>query len=330
VRRFQTLESLAADLGQPPYLAIGTFDGVHLGHRAVIGAMVRSARAAAAPAVVLTFLPHPLAVIRPAHAPPLLADFGQRARLLEALGIEGLVELPFTPALAAVTPAVFVQEYLCRRAQARRAFVGADFTFGARAKGTAESLAVLGRQACGLETTVVPLRMQGGGPISSTRIRQALGEGRPGEAARLLGRAFTMSGVVVPGERRGRTLGFPTANLALDGSLAQPMSGVYAVRCSGGEAAGPGVVPRWRPGVANFGVRPTVGGQDQRLEVHLFDFDGDLYGLRLEVALLRRLRGERRFPNVAALRRQIALDCARARQLQVDAADPDQGERAEQ
>ncbi len=316
MRRYTALDALAADQARPAYLALGTFDGVHLGHRSVITTMLRAARSAGTPGVVLTFAPHPLAVLRPDAAPPLLADFDQRAAYCRDLGVDALVELRFDATLAAVPAAVFVQEYLCRQARARRAFVGADFTFGARAAGTAETLAVLGRQACGLETTIVPLRLRGGAPISSTRIRQALGAGRVGEAARLLGHPFTIRGPVVAGDRRGTTLGFPTANLPLPPTVAQPAPGVYAVRChltpADEPGQGPGTADEW-DAVANLGRRPTVGDGEPRLEVHLLGFSGDLYGRCLEVAFIRRLRAERRFPDLARLGAQIAKDVERAR-----------------
>lgn len=322
MRRYTALEAMAADLGQAPYLAIGTFDGVHLGHRSVVRGMTRAARAARAPAVVLTFVPHPLAVLRPEAVPPLLTAYAARADLLWGLGIDALVELPFTRELAAVPAEVFVEEYLCRRARVRSVFVGADFTFGARGAGTPELLAQAGARSCGLRVEIVPLRLQGGSPISSTRIREALRAGRPGAAARLLGHPFVLAGVVGQGDRRGRTIGFPTANLVPDPRLARPAAGVYAVRCRilGEREPGP-----WRPAVANLGSRPTVGGGDSRLEVHLLGFQGDLYGTSLEVAFIRRLRGERRFPDLEALRRQIARDAARAGGLlgvpQVDPAE---------
>jgi riboflavin kinase/FMN adenylyltransferase len=297
----------------PPYLAIGTFDGLHRGHRAVIAAMLRQARRDRVPAAVLTFTPHPAAVLRPAEAPPLLVDYATRAELIAEMGVDALVELPFTPCLAAVRPAAFVEDHLCRRARARRVFVGEDFTFGAGATGTPATLAVLGRQACGLETTVVPLLHYRGAPISSTRIRQALREGRPGLAARLLGRPFALRGTVVPGDRRGTALGFPTANVLPPPELALPAPGVYAVRARLLDAPGQGAEAL--PGVANLGRRPTVGGGELRLEVHLLRWSGDLYGRRLEVAFVRRLRGERTFASLEALRAQIARDAARAASL---------------
>ncbi len=292
-----------------PFVAIGTFDGVHRGHRAVLQTMVQAARLAKAPAVVLTFVPHPLTILRPEEAPPLLMSYEQRAELLCGTGAEALVELPFNGELAHTSPATFVQRHLCQQARARRVFVGADFSFGARGAGRPETLAVLGRQACGLETTVVPLLESQGLPISSTRIRQALREGRPALAARLLGGPFSPHGEVRRGRQLGAELGFPTANLVPPTGVVCPEQGVYAAwgRTLGPEGPGP-----WRPAVANLGRRPTVDGENVVLEVHLLGFSGDLYGQRLEVAFLRRLRGERRFPNVDALRAQIGRDAARA------------------
>jgi riboflavin kinase/FMN adenylyltransferase len=310
VRHYRSLEPLDRD-GRPIYLAIGSFDGVHRGHAAVLQALLRAARRDGASAVVLTFSPHPLAVLRPEGAPPTLTTSAQRVRLLEAMGLDALVELPFDEELAAVPAGAFVAEYLCRRARARRAFVGADFTFGAGGAGTAAMLATLGREACGLETEIIPLVWLDGAPVSSTRIRQALRDGRPALAARLLGRPYSVLGPVVAGERRGRDLGFPTANVDVPTGTALPAPGVYATRVCLRAAAAPGC---WN-GVANLGLRPTFDGTSLRLEVHLLDFDGDLYGAEVEVAFIRRLRGERRFRDVGALRRQIGRDIARARML---------------
>lgn len=308
VRRFVTLDGLAAELGAAPFLAIGTFDGVHRGHRSVIRTMVAAAHQEGAPAAALTFRPHPVAVLRPEAAPLLLSTYERRAELLGSLGIDALVELPFTPELAAVPAASFVQDFLCGHGGARAVFVGADFTFGAGAEGSAASLAAHGRQH-GLRVRVVPLRRYRGAPIGSTRIREALRLGRVGEASAMLGQPFALSGTVQAGEQRGRALRFPTANLVPDPTLVQPATGVYAV---GARRVG---IPGAWPAVANLGSRPTVDGRSILLEVHLLDFGGDLYGQVLEVAFIRRLRAERRFPNLEALRAQIARDVARARQV---------------
>ena len=324
---------MGGELARSPYFAIGTFDGLHRGHRAVLAALLRAARRDAAPAVVLTFAPHPMAVLRPQGGPPALTTGAQRVRLLGAMGLDALVELAFDRELAAVPAADFVREYLCRRAGARRAFVGADFTFGAAAGGDADALAALGRKACSLETTVVPLVRAGGAPVSSTRIRVALHDGRPGLAARLLGRPYALEGPVVPGDRRGATLGFPTANVAIPAGVAVPAPGVYATRTAVvAMAAAPEQPAAWWDGVANLGVRPTfAGGGALRLEVHLLDFTGDLYGAVVEVQFIRRLRGERRFADVATLRAQITRDIARARAVLAAApAAPGAEERGEE
>ena len=313
MHHYDSLEAMGADCATAPYLAIGTFDGLHRGHLAVLAALLRAGRLAAAPCAVLTFVPHPLSILSPQGAPLALTTGAQRIRLLTALGLDALVELPFDRTLASLSPAEFVAEYLCRRARVHHAFVGADFTFGAGASGTAETLAVLGSQLCQLRVTTVPLVTAGGTPISSTRIRQVLRDGHPGLAARLLGRPFALEGVVQPGDRRGATLGFPTANVSLSSAVVWPAPGVYAARVA--VVDGPGGADL-QPGIANLGVRPTFGGATEpRLEAHIFDFQGDLYGKTVEVQFIRRLRGERKFVGSAALRAQIARDAARARRV---------------
>ncbi len=307
-------------------VAIGNFDGVHRGHQAGIGAAVQRARAAGTPASVLTFEPHPRRLFRPETPPFLLTRFRTKARVLAVLGVDHLFVLRFDAALAGRTAEQFVDEVLIRGIGIRHVVVGYDFVFGKGRTGSADMLRerLAGR---GIDTTVVqpvaaPMSAAWGDPliISSTGVREALRAGDPRTAEHLLGRPFEIEGSVIRGDARGRTIGFPTANLWLR-EYQRPALGVYAVRVAVAEprlAAGrtltePAV---WRDGVANLGLRPTFGGlAEPRLEVHLFDYAGDLYGRRLRVALVDYLRPERKFEGLEALKAQIAQDADAARQI---------------
>lgn len=300
------------DLGPGAYAAIGAFDGLHRGHQAVVRTMLRAARSVRAPAVVITFRPHPMTVLRPDNAPLALTTRDQRTRLLRAEGVDAVVELPFTPALAAVSAQSFVVEVLCGQGHIRHAFVGADFSFGAGGAGTPDLLVQWGHTAQ-LDVTVVPLLHLNHQPISSTRIRQALREGRVSMARRMLGRPYSLEGMVVHGDLRGRELGFPTANIIPAEHVALPLDGVYAVMAR--VKMDRDKFGRALPGIANLGIRPTFSGETRRLETHIFEFDDVLYGESLEVAFMRRIRSERRFPNTEALRVQMARDVRRARRL---------------
>jgi riboflavin kinase/FMN adenylyltransferase len=320
MQRLARLEDLPR--GRPAYLAIGSFDGVHRGHQAVLRTLVSAARRDGASAAALTFSPHPASVLHPERAPAQLTTGEDRAARIAALGVEFLVELRFDRDLAAVPAEGFAHRFLREMGGVARAFVGPDFRFGRGAAGTAATL-----EAAGIAVTTVGPVVVGGQPVSSTRIRAALADGRPALAARLLGRPYDVPGVVVAGEGRGRRLGFPTANVAVPEELVKPAAGVYAVWGGREDGPAPGPPPRGlpaadRPGVANLGLRPTFRGRGLRLEVHLFDFDGDLYGTRVRVAFLRRLRGERRFPTAEALAERIRRDAARARRLLEAAAEP--------
>lgn len=292
-------------------VAIGNFDGVHRGHQAVLGTAREHAAGRGLPLVAMTFEPHPRAVFDPAAPPMLLTPLRTKARLMAGLGVDALVVLRFDAALAAQTAEAFAAERLARGLAARHVVVGHDFVFGRGRRGTPSVLTELG-QELGFGVTVTPAaRDSGGAAFSSTRIRALLREGDPQSAAVLLGRSWEVEGRVRHGDARGRALGFPTANLPLAirplAALLRPRAGVYAVRC---------IVAPGRPslpGVANFGVRPTVGGREERLEVHLLDWSGDLYGRCIRVALLDFLRPERRFEDLASLRAQIASDCEVAR-----------------
>jgi riboflavin kinase/FMN adenylyltransferase len=283
--------------------ALGNFDGVHAGHARVVADAVTYARTNGRLAAAAVFEPHPRQVFAPDSAPFRLQSPGQRARALAALGIELIVEIRFDAALAALTDAEFVRQVLVQQLGAGHVAVGADFTFGRGRMGNAQSLTQL---SAAHEISVSAVEVVGGvEKVSSSAIRTAIAHGRMDEAAHLLGRPWAIEGIVLPGQAQGRTIGFPTLNLNL-ATYQRPAFGVYAVRVDTGDGA-------LRNGVANCGVRPTVGGETPLLEAHLFDYDGDLYGRRVEVALMKFLRAERKFENFDALKAQIVEDAVRAR-----------------
>ena len=284
-------------------VALGNFDGVHRGHAAVIAA-ARAARPDAKLAV-LTFEPHPREIFRPDDPPFRLTLSAERADALAALGVDLLYELPFSDAFSQMSAEAFVAAVLHHGIGARHLAAGRDFAFGHRKGGDAAFLSAHAA-ALGIGVTLVPPVTDAEGPLSSSRIRRALTEGYPERAADELGRPWAIRGVVAHGDARGRTIGFPTANIALGRHL-EPARGVYAVSVRLADG-------RVRGGAANIGRRPTVNaGPESRLEAHLFDFDGDLYGQELTVGLISYLRAEIRFPGLEALRAQIAADAAQAR-----------------
>ena len=275
---------------RPRRIAVGEFDGVHLGHREVIGGSD----------TVLTFEPHPLRVVRPEAAPKLLTSLEAKAELVAALGVQELVVIPFDEGFANQTPEAFIDEVLVSRLAATHVSVGENFRFGHGAAGDPALLAADGRFA----TRVVDLVEIDGEVISSSHVRALVLAGDVSAAARLLGAPFRLCGTVVPGDRRGRELGFPTANIVPDEALVCPGHGVYAAR-AGGEAA-----------AVNVGVRPTFGtGRAVLVEAYLIDRDVDLYGQVLTIEFLERLRGERRFESVEALIAQMKVDVEQARRI---------------
>lgn len=286
-------------------LALGNFDGVHRGHQAVIALAAEAAGARGLRRAVAVFEPHPRQFFQPTIAPFRLQSPGQRVRALEALGVDIVFQIGFDATLAALTDQAFAQSVLMERIGAAHVVVGADFTFGKGRMGNVDTLAAAGAR-CGFTVGVASVLTEGGDhKVSSSTIRAALAAGRVDEAAGLLTRPWAIEGIVLPGQARGRTIGFPTANVAL-GAYQRPALGVYAVRVD----TGAGVYA----GVANIGVRPTIGGgSEPLLEANLFDFAGDLYGRRIEVALIKFLRAERKFESFDALRAQIAEDAASAR-----------------
>jgi riboflavin kinase/FMN adenylyltransferase len=288
-------------------VAIGNFDGIHLGHQFVIDKAGELAQASGARQAVLTFEPHPRSVFQPNVPPFRLTPFRVKAELLRGLGIALLYNLHFDLRFAALSAEDFVREVLVAGLGISEAVVGYDFVFGYRRHGDAALLTRMG-EALGFGVTVLEPVQQGSEIYSSTRIRHLLVDGKPREAAALLGRAWEIDGRVEQGDRRGRTIGFPTANIELADYL-RPAAGVYAVRTAIGRDGD------WHHGVANLGLRPTFGGSDLRLEVHLFDFAGDLYGRHLRVALVDYLRPEQKFAGLDALKAQIDTDAAQARAI---------------
>jgi riboflavin kinase/FMN adenylyltransferase len=285
-------------------VALGNFDGVHLGHVGVI----RAAHAARPDQkrAVLTFEPHPRAFFRPQDPPFRLTLAAERAAALAACGVDILFELPFEEAFSMLTAEAFCADVLHRGLGAAHLACGADFAFGHRRGGDIPLLAARA-ETLGMGLTIVPPVTDAQGPISSTRIRRLLQDGYPERAALLLGRPYSIRGAVVHGDARGRTIGFPTANIQL-GQHLEPARGVYAItaRLPDGAVA---------KGVANIGQRPTVGGTESRVEAHLFDFAGDLYGAEVSVALHSFLRAEKKFESFGALKEQILRDAAAARGL---------------
>ncbi|MCB1362348.1 MAG: bifunctional riboflavin kinase/FAD synthetase [Rhodobacter sp.] len=285
--------------------AMGNFDGVHRGHQAVIDA----ARRPGVPLGVVTFEPHPREVFAPDAPPFRLMNAEARRNRLEKLGVDLLFELPFTRDLAALPAQTFARDVLAQGLGLSHVVVGADFQFGKGRAGTAETLRDFGRDF-GFDVTILPIVGSEDGAISSTAIRQALSLGRVRDAAEMLGHRHRIDGAVLHGEKRGRELGYPTANMAVAG-LHLPKLGVYAVKVDvlGGPFAG------CYEGVASLGVRPMFGVNAPNFEVHLFDFSGDLYGQHLSVALVEYLRPEARFDGLQALIDQMDEDSRQARAI---------------
>jgi riboflavin kinase / FMN adenylyltransferase len=285
-------------------LTLGNFDGVHRGHQAIIARARAEADARNGSIVALTFHPHPLAVLAPARAPAMIQSLRDRLDTLRGAGVDVAVAQRFTRAFSALDPDAFVERFLLPSIELLHVVVGYNVTFGRGRTGTAETLAALGaRLGFGVDQ-VGPVRV-GDEAVSSSAVRRAIGTGDVALAESLLGRAVGLRGRVVTGERRGRTLGFPTANLHVKPGVLLPADGVYAVRARIDGLA--------QPAVLNVGVRPTFGELRRTIEAHVLDWQGDLYGRWLELDLVARLRGEQRFDGPAALVTQITADVAAAR-----------------
>jgi riboflavin kinase/FMN adenylyltransferase len=286
-------------------VALGTFDGIHLGHRAVIGTAVERARTLGVQAVVLTFDPLPVAVLRPGEAPPEILPLAERLTRIAALGPDVALVVPFTLEFSHVEADLFVRDVLAGRLRAREVVVGFNHTFGRGARGTPGLLREVAAPL-GIRVHVVPPLRVDGVIVSSSSVREALRQGDVRRAASLLGRPYAIRGPVVHGAMRGRQLGFPTANLTPPGPLLLA-TGVYAAQAEWDGEPGPAVV--------NVGVRPTFGESVPTIEAHLLDAKVDLYGRTLTLAFVERIRPEMKFPSVDALRARIGEDVAAARAL---------------
>jgi riboflavin kinase/FMN adenylyltransferase len=297
-------------------LTIGNFDGVHRGHQALLERLAALAASLRLPAVMLTFEPHPVELLAPQRAPARLTRFREKMDVLAGQPLDRVVCARFDRAFAATSARGFIDDVLCARLGVRHLLIGDDFRFGCGGEGNFETLLVAARAGRFALTRVDTVRHDGA-RVSSTRVRELLACGEFGAAAQLLGRPYTLCGRVAPGQRIGRSIGFPTANIALRRN-ASPLSGVYAVTAHDGA----GTALR---AVANVGRRPTLGGSEARLEVHVLDFDGDLYGRELRVRFHRRLRPEQRFAGLDELKAQIARDVSAARAVHAALADAADG-----
>ncbi len=288
-----------------PVVTPGNFDGVHLGHRAILKATIDRARAAGGTAFALTYEPLPAKLLVPDRAPPLILVPDDKLELLRLSGLDGVIVVRFTHALSQLEPREFVRDFFLARIGAREVVIGHSVNFGHNRAGNAQVMVELGGEF-GFDTTVVGPVKIGGMEVSSTKIRGLIGVGDLRAAAKLLGRYHFLHGCVVRGRERGRTIGFPTANIANETECIPP-DGVYATRLVlEDEVFG---------SITNIGMRPTFAETMRTFEAHIFDFDRDIYGMRVKLELVERIRGEKKFDSAAALKNQISQDLARAREI---------------
>lgn len=305
---FKSYTKIPADC-QGAVVAMGNFDGVHLGHQSVIALARAAAATSNAPLGVVTFEPHPRQIFAPDAPDFRLMNAETRAHRINKLGIDALFELPFNIALSQLTAEDFARDVLANGLKVKHVVIGADFRFGKGRQGDTDMLCAFGREM-GFGVTVAPLVSDEKGDYSSTAIREALSTGHPEDAARILGHWHRIDGIVEKGDQRGRELGFPTANIALDG-LHLPKFGVYAVLFDVLD----GPLQGTYRGAASLGIRPTFGVNKPNLETYLFDFTGDLYGASVSVALVAYQRAEEKFDSLEDLIKQMNIDCFKAREI---------------
>jgi len=297
MKTFRSIEAIGPIVG--PHVGIGNFDGVHLGHQRLLKTVIERARAESGTAVAMTFDPHPLSILRPGGRPPLIAPLEEKIHILDQLGLDVLVIVPFTREFASITAEEFVGDILVRKVGARRVYVGTNFHFGSGGVGDFELLMREGARL-GVEVEKVGVVLYDCRPISSTRIRENILAGHVERVAKMLGREHTLVGRGVPGKHRGKSLGFSTANLTTDNELI-PRDGIYVTRAE--------VRGSWHPSSTYIGVRPTYDEKERVIEAHILDYHGDpLYGETVRLAFCEWLREDRRFENPALLADQIARD----------------------
>ncbi len=279
-------------------ITLGNFDGLHRGHQELIKMIIQRAKETASLSMVVTFRPHPLKILAPEKCPPLISIYEEKIELLEKLGIDVLVKIPFTHDFSAMEPHTFVKNVLCDLLGAKEIFVGFNYRFGKGRKGDIRMLKDLGKE-CGFLVREIEQVSLDGEVISSTLIRQLLKDGEVEHAAKLLGRLYALCGIVVKGDGRGRGLGFPTANIASKHAII-PRNGVYAVRLF--------VRDKYYNGIVNIGMRPTFETKSLAIEVHIFDFDEDIYGEEITIYFISRIREEKKFQDAQSLINQIDAD----------------------
>ncbi len=293
-----------ADIARPTVVTLGVFDGLHLGHQRIIQTVVKRAAAVDAVPTAITFDPHPRAVLHPESAPPLLQTLDQRLANLEVLGIEQAIVIPFTTEFSRQPAEDFLAEIIRDRLHAKEVYLGKGFAFGRNRGGNIDLLRQTSTELGFVADEVDEVQLRGQ-RISSSKIRRLLADGRVNLARRMLGRPYGVEGVIIRGDRRGHTIGFPTANLKPHNRVV-PGFGVYATATL--------IDGKWRKSITNIGVRPTFESKDEpSIETHIFDFDGDLYGDVLRVRFFRRIRDEKKFSGIEELKGQIQKDSANAR-----------------
>ena len=301
---YNNLEEIPV-LNRDSVVTFGVFDGLHLGHQAVIRQVVRGATARDLSSAVLAFYPHPMAFLAPERCPPILTPRQKRFELLEELGVDIATFVQFDAYLAEMSPSTFVEEVLLGKLHAKQIIVGYECQFGKNRTGNAEVLQALGAQY-EFNVTIMPPTLVDGKPVHSTRVRKAVVEGELEFAVRLLGRPHSIIGRVVRGDGRGRQLGYPTANIHEENQI-RPPNGVYAIRAK--------LENRFYGGILNTGMRPTVDGLDFQIEAHLFNFNEDVYGREIEVFFIKKIRDEQKFPDMECLVNQINQDVEVARSI---------------